>query len=176
MFDFLKSKKRRASERLSNEILESFATIANGLNTQIDIIMFFGQLRKADIIKDLYVARYIYGMFDAATMQWGVQIRGSLGEGILRMFFIKYMIGEFGMDERSAERLLENIHQQISINPALTDVIHGGTDGQHLLLGDTPERLVAHFDCLPADNIQLTHSQMAELQAFRSRQDRSKDP
>ena len=176
MFDFFKSKKRRASERLTREMFASFATVANGLDTQIDMIMFFGRKRKADILRDVYVPRYIYGIFDAVTMQWGAQIRSSLGEGILRMGFTGYMRAEFGLDEISAGCLLENIHKQMSIDPAITAVIHGGNDGQYLLRGDVAERLVEHFDCFPRDNIQLSSSQMAELQAFRKRKDRSKDP
>lgn len=176
MFGLFKSNKRRASEWLSKEIIASYAKVANGLDSQIDLIMFFGRKSKADILSDIYVSRYIYGMFDAVTMQWGTQIRSSLGEGILTMGFTGYMRAEFGMDELSASRLLENIHKQMAIDPAITAVIHGGNDGQHMLRGDVPERLVEHFGCLPPDNIVLTPSQMAELQAFRQREDRSKGP
>jgi hypothetical protein len=176
MFDFFKSKKRRASERLSSEILASCAKVANGLDSQIDLIIFFGRKSKADILSDLYVPRYIYGMFDAVTMQWGLQIRSSLGEDILRMGFTEYMKAEFGIDELYSSRLLANIYKQVTINPTITAVIHGGTDGQQLLRGDVPERLVEHFGCLPPDDIALTPSQMAELLAFRQRKDRSKGP
>ena len=58
--------------------------------------------------------RYIFGMFDAVTMNWGIQIRKELGEGTLRLGFVGDVTSECSPERESVIRILDEIFAQLN--------------------------------------------------------------
>jgi hypothetical protein len=162
MFDFLKSKDERFKEGFSAKLHESALKILAALNTEIDYLMFFEGKQKRDFLTDIYFWRYTFGMIDAVTTLFGLELRSKIGLHVVAMYYLRYLVQEFELKQATALEIFRRVLKFYNTDDGQRDaaILDGGLDGVLVLRGTNiqnyPQKLLQHFGVNTKDDTPVT--------------------
>ena len=123
--------------------------VVAALNTQLDYLMFFEGKSKNNFLKDAYFQRYAFGMFDAITTMFGLELRRKLGVKLIALNYVKYLMLEFELKQADALDMFRKVRDFYNTENGQRDraVLDGGFDGVSVLQGEanSPQKLTKHF-------------------------------
>lgn len=157
----------RFKTEFAAKLNEAAIKIVAALNTQLDYLSFFEGKQKRKLLTDVYFQRYAFGMFDAITTLLGLELRQKIGFQFIALFYVKYFILEFELDQADALDMFRNVLNFYNTheNQRDTAILDGGFDGVSVLRGDanSPQKLTGHFVVSADDNTPVTPAEAAKL-------------